>query len=293
LREALAREWGVDPDAILLGNGASELIHFLARTGRFSEVELIAPVFSEFQRAFGVGQADGLRRPAGPPNAPDVSGNPHRRAGGPPQAGSLPYLTVVTRPANPTGEMPLINLDTPGALLIDESFVEFTGEPSLARHVNTRPNLYVLRSLTKFYALPGLRIGALVAAPAVIHDLRKLREPWQVNVLAERAALAALSDHAHYARTLDFIQAERCRLGKGLAELPGVHPQPSRANYLLTALDYPAAPLLAHLLERKILLRDCTGWPGVPFASSVRIAVRTPQETERLLTAWKEFPCAS
>jgi histidinol-phosphate/aromatic aminotransferase/cobyric acid decarboxylase-like protein len=70
-----------------------------------------------------------------------------------------------------------------------------------------------------------------------------------------------------------------------------VHPQPSRANFLLAALDYPAASLLDHFLERKILVRDCTGWPGVPFPSSVRVAVRTPVENQRLVAAWKEFPC--
>jgi threonine-phosphate decarboxylase len=186
-----------------------------------------------------------------------------------------------------------IDMDTPDALLVDESFLDFTGQPSASRHLSTRPDLYVLRSLTKFYGLPGLRIGALLAAPAIVHQLRRRREPWQVNVLAEQAALAALSDRDHSARTLEFVKNERCWLGEHLASLPGAHPQTSCANFLLVALDYPSAPLLAHLLERKSLVRDCTKWLGVPFPSSVRVAVRTRAENERLIAAWKEFPCAS
>jgi threonine-phosphate decarboxylase len=281
LREALGREWGIDPDCILLGNGATELIHFLARSGWFSDVTLVPPIFSEFHRAF--------RRT-------DFSLSRVGRAGGPPQASGLPHtdITVLTQPVNPTGQVVDLKpyLDSGSGLLVDESFVDFTGHPSIACHIGTRPNLYVLRSLTKFYALPGLRIGALLASAEIIRDLRKDREPWQVNVLAEQAALAAIGDREHSAPTIEFVRSERCWLGHGLAEIPGAHPQPSSANYLLVALDYPSAPLVAHLLEQKILVRDCTNWPGVPFPSSVRVAVRTRGENERLLAKWKEYSCA-
>jgi threonine-phosphate decarboxylase len=157
--------------------------------------------------------------------------------------------------------------------------------------MGTRPNLFVLRSLTKFYALPGLRVGALCASKDVIARLRDRREPWQVNALAEQAALAALADTDHASRTTEFVALQRAWLRDQLSSLPGVHPQPSSANYLLVALDYAAEPLASHLLSRKILVRDCTGWPGVEFESAVRIAVRTRAENERLIAAWEAFPC--
>lgn len=266
LQEALSAEWGVPAESVLLGNGATELIHFLSRTARFERVTLIPPVFTEFHRAF--------------PHA----GRSHSAD-----------LVILTQPGNPSGQfIPLdVFLNAPGALLIDESFLDFTGQPSAVRFLDTRPDLYVLRSLTKFYALPGLRIGALVAHPDIVRNLRRFREPWQVNVLAAHAALAALGDRDHRRRTIEFVHSERQWLSRHLATLPGVRPQPGCANYILVALDYPAIPLLTHLLQRKILVRDCSEWPGVQFPSSVRVAVRQRHENERLLAAWREFPCAS
>lgn len=269
LQEALARHCNVHPESVLLGNGTTELIHFLSRTARFESVTLIPPVFTEFHRAF-----------------PDAHVGPASGRNG---------LVVLTQPVNPTGQLVPLDpyLNSPNALLIDESFLPFTGRPSAAQFLATRANLYILRSLTKFYALPGLRIGALIAAPELIEDLRRHREPWQVNALAEQAALAALRDSGHSARTIEFVHGERQWLSEQLAAMPGAHPQPSCANYLLLALDYPPASLLAHLLEHKILVRDCSGWPGVAFPSAVRVAVRTRPENERLLAAWREFSCAS
>ncbi|MDX1980726.1 MAG: aminotransferase class I/II-fold pyridoxal phosphate-dependent enzyme [Bryobacteraceae bacterium] len=259
LRHALAGHWNLDPDTLILGNGATDLIHFFARNIATTRVRLAAPVFSEFHRAF--------------PSAEVVPFDSTSWTG--------PGLVVVTRPANPTGAMPALDAcDTP--LLVDESFLEFTGAPSLA---GTRENLFVLRSLTKFHALPGLRIGALAGPAALMTQWRARREPWPVNVLAEAAVLASIADHDHAARTIAFVRREREWLTARLAEISGLHPLPSQANYMLVALDQPAAPLVENLARRRILVRDCSGWPGVGFAHAIRLAVRTREENLRLLEA--------
>jgi threonine-phosphate decarboxylase len=273
LHESLARRWEIAPQCVMLGNGATELIYFLARVLRPQKVSLAAPVFSEFHRAFRDAHVVGWD-PADWP----ASG-----------------LLVVTRPANPTGRIP--DLDaylraTTNPVLVDESFIEFTGQPSILPRTQTRDNLFVLRSLTKFYALPGLRIGALVAPADTVAEWRTHREPWQVSVLAEAAAVAAIADEEHCTRTIDYISEERGWLESQLAALPNVRPQPSCANYFLIALDQPVAPLAAHLLERKIIVRDCSNWPGVPFEHAIRVAVRTRVENTRLIEAWKGFQCA-
>ena len=255
LREALGELWSVDPERIILGNGATELLHWFARVTEFDRVTLAVPVFSEFHRAY--------------PNARCAP--PAQREG----------LLVLTQPVNPTGAV--VNTDHEPPLLVDESFVEFTGLPSAA----ARPDVWVLRSLTKFYALPGLRIGALIGPREDVERLRPRREPWQVNVLAEAAALAAIADCEHARQTLEFVERERAWLA---ANLP-VRPEPSCANYLFVRLPHAAAPLCAHLLERKILIRDCAGMPGID-GPAVRIAVRTRDENERLVATWKEFACA-
>ena len=264
LRRALAEMWNVDEERILLGNGATELLHWFARVVPHDRVTLAVPVFAEFHRAY--------------PNARCApAADPSRW----PREG----LLVLTQPNNPTGAaLDPAAIDAAAAsLLIDESFLEFTGLPSAAG----RRGVWVLRSLTKFYALPGLRVGALIGPREEVERLRPLREPWQVNVLAETAALAALADEDHARRTLDFVREERRYLETWLP----VRPEPSTANYLFVPLPHPAAPLCAHLLERKILVRDCTGTPGVA-GHAVRIAVRTRPENERLIAAWKEFSCA-
>jgi histidinol-phosphate/aromatic aminotransferase/cobyric acid decarboxylase-like protein len=139
--------------------------------------------------------------------------------------------------------------------------------------------------------IAGLRVGALVAAADVVIRWRELREPWQVNVLAEEAALAAIADTDHARRTLAFVAAERAWLLSQMVSLPAIQPLPSTANYLFVRLDYSAADLSQHFLDAKILIRECTGLPGVQ-GEAIRVAVRTRQENEKLIARWREFACA-
>jgi threonine-phosphate decarboxylase len=275
LIEALANEWNVNPANVLLGNGATDLIHFLGTLFRNDPVTLCVPVFSEFHRTF----PQAALAPISQPNLWSTSG-----------------VTVVTRPVNPTGE--LVSCEewlarTTNSVIVDESFIEFAEARSLAKLVATRPNLIVLRSLTKFYGIPGLRVGALVASPDSIARWKNLRDPWSVNVLAIRAASAAIADREHSRRSLETVRTEREWLTRELAAIDGVTVCPSAANFLFAHLPYGAANLAAFLEDRKMLIRDCTGWPGIEGGNSVRVAVRTRPDNERLIAAWKEFRCAS
>ncbi len=266
LRQALAELWKVQENQILLGNGSTELIFFLARVLGPQPVTLALPVFSEFHRAFPEPRFADLMNVSSWPDS---------------------GLLVLTRPANPTGQTfdsaCLLQRNQP--ILVDESFLEFTGRESAAALLESCPQLMILRSLTKFYALPGLRIGAVVAGAEAIEKWRPQREPWQVNVLAEEAALAAVADREHAERSVRFIRTERAWLDAELRGLSGCHPQPSDANFLSVDLEYPASEVAAHMMEHKILVRKTS-------PSSVRIAVRTRPENQRLLAAWRNFPCA-
>jgi threonine-phosphate decarboxylase len=276
LQAALAQAWRVSAEQVLCGNGATELISFLARVCSEPNVALAVPVFSEFHRLFPRATYVDLLRPQEWP-----------RQG----------LLVVTRPANPTGwTLPLENLasylsSSSAFVIVDESFIDFESVPSAAVLLSTYPQLVILRSLTKFYALPGLRLGALIGDEDRIRGWRSLREPWQVNVLAEEAGIAALRDEEHAKASLQMVERERAWLFNKIRLLPKTNPEPSRANYLFVRLGYSATELAAHLLQRKILIRNCAGWPGV-VGEAIRIAVRTPSENNRLLATWKEFPCA-
>lgn len=261
LRRTLSHAWLVDERLITVGNGATELLFFLSRLLSGESVTLALPVFSEFHRAFPSAAFADVTDPG---TWPDKG------------------LLVLTRPVNPTGfTLPLEWIaQCPAAILVDESFIDFSNHPSAATLLDTRPNVMVLRSLTKFYAIPGLRAGALLTS----RDLSPQREPWQLNALAEQAAIAAVEDTAHANRTREFIHTEREWLRAQL------NAPASDANFLHIPLARPAAPLTAALLNHKILIRDCAGWPGVD-PQSVRIAVRTREQNERLLSAWRKIEC--
>lgn len=253
LAASLAEAWGVEPEQILLGNGATELIHFLARVWPDEDVTLAVPTFSELHRAWPRARCCRFE---------DL-----------PAEGQV----VVTQPNNPTGEgRDLREWSRPG--LVDESFIEFTERPSLVGLTRERRDLLVLRSLTKFYALPGLRVGALVGHPGTMAQLRERREPWQVNALAEAAALAALADREWAERSRRLVAEERRWLGV-----------PTEANFYLFYTER-AAEMCRWFLERKVILRDCTGWLGLE-RSAVRIAIRTRPENCRVVEMIREFLC--
>jgi threonine-phosphate decarboxylase len=259
LIEMLAETWKVEPECILAGNGATELIHFAARMWR-GEVTLVIPVFSEFHRAF-----PGARLMTYGSELPDDG------------------LLVLTNPVNPTGAAS----DLPqrsGISLVDESFIEFSDLRSRIGEA------LVLRSLTKFQAIPGLRVGALVGPVDMMRKWRQYREPWQVNVLAEAAALAALGDQEHYRRTREYVRTEQARLWNALASLPGVRLHPTQANFYFAELRYSADALCDYMLRNRLLLRNCSGWPGVR-GEAVRFAVRTRGENDKLIALWRAFPC--
>jgi threonine-phosphate decarboxylase len=274
LRELLSEKWNVPAPLILMGNGATELLHFFARVRRPDRVTLVVPAFSEFHRAF--------------PDAEFARWDQSERW---PTSGFL----AITNPNNPTGRLACADfedwlLGTSHPVMVDESFLDFTSAPSVLRLLPARPRLFVLRSLTKFHAIPGLRVGALVAAEEEMAALRSAREPWQVNVLAEAAALASLRDKDYEARSRCFVDRERAWLTERLAELRGVTVEPSCVNFLYARLDRDPAGLCAFLLERKILVRNCSRWIGYA-QPAVRVAVRTREENTRLLDAWTEFSC--
>src|SRR6185437_12715262 len=167
-------------------------------------------------------------------------------------------VQVLTRPENPTGFLLEIGSlrdwlqRTRHTVIVDESFIEFSGAASLADMVEIRPNLIVLRSLTKFYALPGLRIGALLASKELIRQWQAAREPWQVNVLASAAAVAALQDEDHAAKSLAFVEGERQWLTQQCSRLRGTEVAQSRANFLHVRTEYPAASLREYLLQHNL-----------------------------------------
>jgi threonine-phosphate decarboxylase len=276
LEPLLAEAWGIEPELVLAGDGATGLLHFFARAGWQGPCAIVMPAWSEIYRAF----PHALRLPSTNPELWPTRG-----------------LLALSQPANPTGEPVPPELirkaiaSREGPVLIDESFIEFTGLESAVGWCQNLPNLIVVRSLSKFQALAGLRVGALVGSREWIERLRRRREPWTVNVLAGIGARAALADSAHAARTREIVNSERNWLLDQLSGLDGLRVAPGVASFLFAETDRQASEVCDWFMERKILLRNCSGMPGVG-GEAIRFAVRTRPENERFAAAARELFCA-
>jgi len=259
----------------MAGSGATELLHFVARAGWTGPTALVTPVWSEFYRAF----PHALRLSLADPEAW-------------PQRG----LLVLSQPVNPTGEAVPVEVlrraiaGREGPVLIDESFIEFTRLESAVWWTDHHPNLLVLRSLSKFHALPGLRLGALVGSREWMARLTRRREPWQVGTLSEAAAMAAIRDTQHAEETREFVENERNWLLEQLSGLTGLRIVAGEANFLFAETDRAAKEICDWFLDRKIILRNCSRLPGVD-GEAIRFAVRTRPENERFVAAAREFFC--
>jgi threonine-phosphate decarboxylase len=172
-------------------------------------------------------------------------------------------------------------------VVVDEAFMDFHEDATLKYEVLRRSNLIVLRSMTKCYALAGLRLGFLVASPPLAKRVREADEPWAVSALAQIAGRESLKDRNYLRRTLELIATERQYLLDGVAEIAALAAYPSVANFLLLKVVRPGwdVPRLQQgLIRHGLLIRDCTSFPGLGGAY-LRIAVRGRRDNRRLLEA--------
>ena len=287
LRRALAARLDVEIQQIVMGNGVAEALWLVAlafvRPG--DDVLVINPTFDEYARAAVLMGAHVETWAASAETqfaiAPEAI---HERL-----AALKPRLAFCCNPNNPTGAMvsraalEAWATDHPETLfVIDEAYVNFALSAASVIGVGV-PNLLALRSMTKDYALAGLRLGYAVGPAHVISALARVRPPWSVNALAQAAGLAALADDAHLQRTLVQLQAEKSKLVAGLSAL-GLAPVPSATHYFLVEVG-DAAAFRSALLQHGVMVRDCTSF-GLP--QYVRIATRRPAENARLLEAIRE-----
>jgi histidinol-phosphate aminotransferase len=269
LRQAAANRYGVSPDMVLAGNGSSELIWLacMAYLRAGDSVAVRQPTFGEYARAAQIFCATigAFRGPL-------------------PELGNE-RLAFICNPNNPTGGfVPVADIvklarDRPDTLLVvDEAYADFVDGRPTAISADMPHNLLVLRSLTKFAALAGLRLGLAFAHPQVIAALSAVKPPWNVNVLAQTAGEYAmchpklLPDIAALARRRTYLQAGLRRIG--------LAPEPTSCNFFLLPLPQEAATVRRQLLGKGVLVRDCASF-GLP--NHIRICVRPEPDCVRLV----------
>ncbi|MCY4465897.1 MAG: histidinol-phosphate transaminase [Chloroflexi bacterium] len=199
-----------------------------------------------------------------------------------------PKLVFLCSPNNPSGN--LISsaqfdrlLALPTTLVLDEAYIEFAEADSLASQVGTRENLIVLRTLSKWAGLAGLRLGYGIFPPALMPHLWKIKQPYNVNVAADVAGQASLLDiDLLQARVAELVQ-QRKRLETALAELPFLCPYPSQANFLLCRVQgMPASQLRDQLAQAGIIVRY---YDKLSLHDHIRISAGTAPQMDRLLAA--------
>jgi L-threonine-O-3-phosphate decarboxylase len=320
LRAALGEALNVDPDWILPGNGSAELLTWAAwDLSKLDATYLVTPAFGDYWRALKAFGAKVLECPLELKSCTIVENGQDAHSTRDDAhstrdefscgTGILPVPKQViengatsfrglllNNPHNPTGLLFSREAIQPyvehlGLVVVDEAFMDFLPpeqQESLIDAVAEFPNLVILRSLTKFYSLPGLRLGCAIAHPDRLRRWQLQRDPWPVNALAAAAAAAVVRDAVFERQTWDWLPVARQELFEGLASLPGLRPFPGAANFLLVESSVSVSLIQKSLLERhRILIRDCLSFPelGDRF---FRVAVRDRADNIRLISALKE-----
>ena len=285
LRQCLSSKLGVAPDNILAGNGAVELIRLIALTyfRPGDPVLILKPTFGEYEVACQIVGAEIIE--------------PRRRVEDSfllriEETADLiqqhrPRGVFVCNPNNPTGQYlsrqeveTISDTCSDGLLILDEAYVSFVDKGWTSPDLIRRGNVIILRSMTKDYALAGLRLGYAIADDEIIETLRRVCPPWNVNIAAQKAGTAAVRDDNFLERCKKRLRQSKQFLTNELGRI-GLPPLPSSANFFLIKVGDGKAFRDA-LLRHGILVRDCASF-GLP--EYVRISPRTMPECRKLITA--------
>ncbi|MYL62273.1 threonine-phosphate decarboxylase [Bacillus hwajinpoensis] len=292
LMTKLANHHDVEENQLLIGNGGAELITLVGRYLAGKRVCIVQPTFSEYESACLRAGCDVTYHTL----------NENEWVLGSHLIEKFPYVDAVflCTPNNPTGVtydpasvLALVEAAKKHdcAIIIDEAFADFLGdESSFSSLLAPFSNLMILRSLTKMYAIPGLRLGYMMAHPEVIEAIKKLQPHWSVNALALHAGELCLQETDFVAETHQVIEQEREKCFHFFEENNYIYSNSSVNFYLLRDPEIEdQSELLSFLMKKGIVPRHTENFPGLD-GRWLRFAIRTPEENERLrevLTSWR------
>lgn len=295
LKQAISVYAGVSEKNIVLGNGAVELMYIYMHSRKPAKVLVPVPSFSEYERAtlsadakveyFYLQEKENF--------ALDVCALDK----------FLPTADVLIlgNPNNPTANLltvEQIEQITSAAknsgtdVIVDESFIDFRQDSkkyTAVSLVEKYDNLIILQSMTKFYAIPGLRLGFAVVSEALAEKMEMGKDPWNVNSLAQAAGVAGLQDKAYQELTRKTVAENMYSLSKSLREMTGLKVYEPTVNFILLntrEIGITSGALTAKMREKGVLIRDCSNYPGLD-EYYVRVAVKSHEENNRLLEVLK------
>jgi len=284
LKSAISQRYQVQAENLILLNGAAEFFYLCFQVLRPRKVLIPVPSFSEYERAaraagaeveyFYLREEDNFRL--------DVEKILLQSAD----------CVILGRPNNPTGNLifveDILHLTEKFFVVVDESFIDFLEIESVRRLVGER--LAVVESLTKIFALPGLRLGFAVVEKNFAEKLNLAKDVWNVNFLAQKAGVAALADEKFLADTRVWLEVEKKYFAERLKKMPGVKIFQPSVNFILFCLQSKetAAYLLKKLRAEKILLRSCENFVGLD-GRFLRSAIRGRKENKFLLDTMEKI----
>jgi len=296
LEERIASWLGISSDCVLAGNGSIQLLYLLARRLKLRSPCVVVPTFSEVANAL-------IAADATPKALHTTSERDFRLT--PADIGEALDSEVdaifLGRPNSPTGYL-LSFQDTADVVarcrrhdawcVIDEAFIEFADDSrSTVELIGSSPKLLVLRSLTKIFSIPGLRIGYLIGLPQTIGRLREVIEPWSVNAVAIRVASACLEVSRDFIkRTRAMIRSQRGDIERKLDRPSRIQVFPSSANFVMFKVlaEREAGEFGRHMRSEGIMVRDLKTLPGCG-PGYYRVAIRNPDDNARLVKAVGSF----
>ena len=291
LKTHLQRYTGITKDQIVVGNGATEIIYnYCTAFLRKQKVMIPVPTFGEYESAAKL-------------NGAILSFfktmDLNQKYSEFQDMFSKKNCIFLCNPNNPTGVVIKKNnmlkiLETAYnksvLVFLDECFIELvpTGDESIVPYLNEFDNLFILRSLTKSFGLAGLRIGYGLGNKKMIEIMQKIKIPWNVSGLAQKASIIALSDKSHLPKTLNLIGKESKFLINSISKIKNFTCYKSDTNFILIKSKIKSNQIQKRLLEKNILIRDCNSFRGLSN-NFIRIAIRTHKENLKLIEALREL----
>jgi len=292
VRKLAAARFDVGPENVLAGNGATEFIFAIPQWLRPRRVLLVAPCYHDYWRAIdhAGGEAEGVLAPEANEFVPDLQNVEGLLSG--------VDMMLFGNPNNPTGvAVPAESLrklakSAPRCIfVIDEAYAEFVPEAGGASMLGQPlpENVIVLRSLSAFHALPGLRLGFMIAHEEICRQVQASRVPRMLSSSALAVGEALLDDGAEISGMREEVIAERERVRDELSRMTGIRVFHSQANFLLAKITRPSLTsvrLCERLLSQRILIRNAAGFRGLD-GKFVRISIRSKEDNARLLEAMR------
>ena len=283
LKRAISRRYDVPEKNLVLLNGAAEFFYLYLNVMRPARVIIPVPSFSEYERAARAAQCEVKYSVT---NAEENFAIDLNRL----RADITPVdCVIIGRPNNPTGNLialeEILQLAKVASVIVDESFIDFIDVESVKKFATEK--ISVVQSLTKIFAIPGLRLGFAVVEENLARRLNFSKDVWNVNFLAQKAGVAALNDEDFLQRTRAWLAVEKKFFVERLQNLRGVKVFSPTVNFILFKHER-AKEILSELRRDKILLRSCANFVGLD-ESYLRTAIRSREENLRLFNALEKI----